>query len=115
MRPIGYIVMQHGLRDTRPVLAYKRWMDLIPGIYREAVLDETPSHGVPVDTDPYCLALLKHYRSLKPMAMTARKPMFFLKSADGAIGAHGEAVRSCYRDFERLAAVITARAGIPFA
>jgi hypothetical protein len=48
------------------------------------------------------------------MAMTARKPMFFLKSADGAIGAHGEAVRSCYRDFERLASRVVAKAGIPF-
>ena len=114
MQPIGYIVMQHGLRDSRPVLAYKRWMDLIPGIYRDAVLDEKPSPGVAVDNDPHCLALLKHYLSLMPMAMTARKPMYFLKSADGAIGAHGEAVRSCYRDFERLAIAITARAGIPF-
>lgn len=114
MQPSGYIIMQHGLFGSRPVLAYKRWMDRIPTVYREAVLDEPPKRSIPVDGDPHCLALLKHYRSLMQMAMTARKPMFFLKSADGAIGAHGEAVRSCYRDFERLASRIVAQAGIPF-
>lgn len=114
MQPIGYIVMQHGLRDSRPVLAYKRWMDRIPNVYREAVLDEAPQCSTRVEGDPYCLSLLKHYRSLMPMAMEARKPIFFLKSADGAIGAHIEAVRSCYRDFERLASRIVAKAGILF-
>ncbi len=48
------------------------------------------------------------------MAMEARKPIFFLKSADGAIGAHIEAVRSCYTDFQNLAVEIAAAAGIAF-
>ena len=29
--------------------------------------------------------------------------MFFLKPADGAIGAHTTAVQECYKDFKRLA------------
>lgn len=114
MQPIGYIVMQHGILDTRPVKAYKRWMDRIPNIYREAVLDEKVATTPAVANDPYCLALLKHYRSLMPMAMEARKPIFFLKSADGAIGAHIEAVRSCYSDFQKLAGKIAAKTGIAF-
>lgn len=115
MQPIGYIVMQHGILDSRPVKAYKRWMDRIPGVYRESVLDEDTRHLPPsVASDPYCLSLLKHYRSLMPMAMEARKPIFFLKSADGAIGAHIEAVRSCYTDFEKLAARIAEKAGMAF-
>lgn len=115
MQPIGYIVMQHGILDSRPAQAYKRWMDRIPSVYRDAVLDEhVPSAPVVAD-DPLCLSLLKHYRSLMPMAMEARKPIFFLKSADGAIGAHIEAVRSCYKDFERLAGRIAASAGLSFA
>ena len=114
MLPVGYIVMQHGILDSRPVKAYKRWMDRIPRIYREAVLSEKTPTTPSVAADPYCLALLKHYRSLMPMAMEARKPIFFLKSADGAIGAHIEAVRSCYLDFETLAAKIAAKAGIAF-
>jgi len=112
MQPIGYIVMQHGIRDTRPVKAYQRWMDRIPGVYREVVLDEPPSPAPQVAADPYNLALLKHYRSLMPLAMEAHKPMFFLKSADGAIGSHLEAVRSCYQDFNQLAKRIAAKAGI---
>ncbi|SBT06039.1 Cobyrinic acid ac-diamide synthase [Candidatus Accumulibacter aalborgensis] len=114
MQPMGYIVMQHGILDSRPVKAYKRWMDRIPNVYREVVLNEKIQTSVTVGGDPYCLSLLKHYRSLMPMAMEARKPIFFLKSADGAIGAHIEAVRSCYRDFEKLAARIAANAGLAF-
>lgn len=114
MHPVGYIVMQHGILDSRPVKAYKRWMDRIPRIYREAVLNEEAQSIPAVANDPYCLSLLKHYRSLMPMAMEARKPIFFLKSADGAIGAHIEAVRSCYQDFQKLAANIAAKAGIAF-
>jgi len=114
MQPIGYIVMQHGIQATRPVKAYQRWMDRIPNVYRHAVLDESTQSTTTVADDPYCLSLLKHYRSLMPMAMAVRKPIFFLKSADGAIGAHIEAVRSCYIDFQNLASKIAKNAGIPF-
>ena len=114
MQPIGYIVMQHGILDSRPVKAYIRWMDRIPIVYRDAVLNEGTQSSPAIAEDPYCLSLLKHYRSLMPMAMEARKPIFFLKSADGAIGAHIEAVRSCYKDFEKLAAKIATNAGIAF-
>lgn len=114
MQPVGYIVMQHGILDSRPVKAYKRWMDCIPGVYRESVLGEENEILPSVAQDPYCLSLLKHYRSLMPMAMEARKPIFFLKSADGAIGAHTEAVRSCYTDFNKLASKISAHAGIAY-
>ena len=62
--------------------------------------------------DPYCLAMLKHYRSLMPLAMEAHKPMFHLKPADGAIGAHISAVRDCYDDFHILAQKIAASVGI---
>lgn len=112
MQPMGYIVMQHGMLDSRPVKAYQRWMDRIPGIYREAVLDEKVKSLPAVTSDPYCLSLLKHYRSLMPMAMAVRKPIFFLKSADGAIGAHIEAVRSCYKDFRKLAEKIASSVGV---
>jgi chromosome partitioning protein len=114
MQPVGYIVMQHGILASRPVEAYKRWMDRIPGVYRDAVVDESMSSSIPVREDPYCLSLLKHYRSLMPMAMEVRKPIFFLKSADGAIGAHIEAVRKCYDDFQKLAVKIAFFSGVAF-
>ncbi|WP_419947858.1 ParA family protein [Candidatus Palauibacter sp.] len=113
MRPIGYIVMQHAVRLDRPVKAYRRWMSRIPGVYRAAVADERPpSEDTTIDEDPHCLAALKHYRSLMPLAQEARKPMFALKPADGAIGGHVAAVRACYRDFRALAGTVLTRVGL---
>ena len=44
--------------------------------------------------------------------MDARKPMFALRSADGAIGSHIEAVRACHDDFLRLAQKVAGHAGL---
>lgn len=112
MQPIGYVVSQHGIRESRPVKSYQRWVDRIPLVYREAVLSEHPVSVPSPSVDPFALALLKHYRSLMPMAMDAHKPMFALKSADGAIGSHIEAVRTCYADFSQLAQKVAAHAGL---
>ncbi|HKO56672.1 MAG TPA: AAA family ATPase, partial [Thermoanaerobaculia bacterium] len=108
---LGYVVMQHGMRENRPPKAYQRWIDRFPEVYREAVLDEDGTPAPTAAQDPYCLAMLKHYRSLMPMAMEARKPVFFLKPADGAIGAHVEAARNAYEDFLALARRIAERCG----
>jgi chromosome partitioning protein len=95
------------------VKAYEKWMARIPGVYREAVLGEAiPQTGVTIDRDPHCLSTLKHYRSLMPLAQVARKPMFFLKPVDGAIGGHAKAVQDCYQDFRTLAAEVAKRAGV---
>ena len=106
MKPIGYIIMQHGIIVNRPVKAYLRWTNRIPLTYVKYVLrqsvDEHDYSNYRVESDDNCLALLKHYHSLAPLSMEARKPIFFLKPADGAIGAHLGAVRSAYRDFERM-------------
>lgn len=102
MRPLGYVTQQHGVRLSRPVKAYDRWINRIPGVYREAVLQKQPEELKPQD-DPLCLATLKHYRSLAPMAQERRKPIFALTPADGAIGSHANAVREAYEDFKRLA------------
>jgi chromosome partitioning protein len=109
MKPIGYVILQHAVRRDRPVKAYMRWANRIPAVYHEEILSEgfmTP------DTDPQQLASLKHYRSLMPMAQDARKPMFLLTPADGAIGSHSEAVRDCFRDFEQLARRIADAIGV---
>jgi len=112
MAPSGYVVMQHAVRLDRPVKAYAKWMARIPLVYREAVLGEDGRPDVVVEKDPHCLAQLKHYRSLMPLAQEARKPMFALKPADGAIGGHSAAVQDCYRDFRQLARRIADRCGI---
>ena len=113
MEPAGYVVMQHAVRLDRPVHAYGRWMARIPAEYRSAVLGEADADGsLSVDNDPHCLALLKHYRSLMPLAQEARKPMFALQPGDGAIGGHAKAVQSCYQDFRALARSIAGRCGV---
>lgn len=112
IEPLGYVVMQHGMRENRPPKAYQRWINRFPDEYRESVLNERPGGTISASADPYCLAMLKHYRSLMPMAMAARKPVFSLKPADGAIGAHGEAVRNAYADFLALARRIADRCGV---
>lgn len=111
MCPAGYVVMQHATRAERPVKAYLRWMDRIPDEYRHSVANRPSDVNVHVEDDPYCLAALKHYRSLMPPAMEARKPMFRLKPADGAIGAHSQAVRDCFADFHSLALRILSAIG----
>ena len=110
MKPLGYIIMRHSIRLSRPVQAYHRWIEKVPAEYMESVLGkENVRFHHKSDTDPNNLAHLKDYRSLMPMAQEANKPMFFLKPADGAIGAHQHAVMSCYRDFESLAQTIIQR------
>ena len=110
MNPIGYIVSQHGVRETRPVKAYSKWLNRIPYIYSKSILDkEIDEDTLPLDDDN-CLGLLKHYRSLIAMSMEVSKPIFSLKSADGAIGSHNEAVQRAYSDFKELTKKIIERA-----
>ena len=86
-------------------------MARMPSTYAESVLEKKPKPGVTIDTDPNCIAKLKDYRSLMPLAQEARKPMFFLP-ADGALGAHIDAVTEAYKDFKMVAQKIAAKAGI---
>ena len=137
MQPMGYVVLQHAVRLNRPVMAYERWMERIPGAYRDFVVgeparpalsmdederwrrgkDDTARDGparpaLSMDEDEHCLATLKHYRSLMPLAQEARKPMFALKPADGVIGSQVNAVQACYRDFRALARIVAEQSGV---
>jgi chromosome partitioning protein len=104
MLPIGYVVSRHSVREGRQVKAFRNWLDKLPEIYSEKVENKTSStNHLSIDSDDRCLAQLKDYRSLMPMAQEARKPMFLLKPADGAIGGHQGAVADCYKDFRALA------------
>jgi chromosome partitioning protein len=110
--PVGYIVMQHAVRADRPVKAYEKWMRRIPGVYRKEVLDDAGSAVSSSTDDAHCLAILKHFRSLMPMAQDALKPMFQLRAADGALGGHIYAVQDCYKEFKALAKAIAEKCGI---
>jgi chromosome partitioning protein len=115
MTPVGYVVLQHAVRLDRPVKAYQRWLDRIPSVYRRSVLAEPAFKGaveVTPDNDPNGLAQLKHFRSLMPLAREARKPMFLLTPADGALGGHFQAVQACRKEFCSLANVLADRCSI---
>ena len=112
MEPIGYVAMQHSTRHDRPVKAYARWAERIPREYRRAVLGETSSEPVRIEDDPHCLALLKHFRSLMPMAMEKHKPIFDLRPADGAFGGHVKNVQECRATFLALATAISEKCGL---
>jgi chromosome partitioning protein len=115
MQPIGYLCQQYGIRLDRPVIAYDRWIKRIPNVYREAVLCESKISNLLPENDPYCLATIKHYRSLIPMAQEHRKPVFKLTSADGAIGSHANAVTEAGKDFKQLAVKIAQKINLDLA
>jgi cellulose biosynthesis protein BcsQ len=102
MQPLGYIVQQHSVRLSRPVKAYDKWIKRMPAVYHRAVLKSSTNASTP-SQDAACLSTLKHYRSLIPMGQEARKPIFHLTPADGAIGNHAQAVQEAYKDFKGLA------------
>ena len=112
MSPIGYLCQQHSVRLDRPVQAYEKWVNRIPNVYRETVLNQKADIIVKQEENPYCLATIKHYRSLIPMAQEHRKPIFNLTPADGAIGSHATAVRAARDDFKQLAVKIANKIGM---
>jgi hypothetical protein len=100
---LGYIIMQYSAKENYPVRAYLKWANRIPSVFASAVLSTASSiFPTSVEKDKNCIAMLRHYRSLAPMSMEAHKPMFLLKPADGAIGAHTSAVKKCYDEYEAL-------------
>ena len=110
MKPVGYVIQQHGVRLKRPVKAYDRWARRMPAEYVRSVLGQEPASAPrKAASDANCIATVKHYRSLVPLAQEARKPIFGLAPADGAIGSHAVAANEAYNDFKQLAGEILRR------
>jgi chromosome partitioning protein len=109
MQPLGYVLLNPSVRENRPVKSYLKWANRIPSTYAKEVLGEQSAEEFVGDDDNQ-LAMLKHFKSLMPMAQDARKPMFHLTAADGAIGGHSAAVQDCKRQFNKLAKRILERA-----
>lgn len=109
MSPLGYVVSRHSVLAGGAVKAFQRWIDRMPSVYRRSFGIPDSGERVEVSSDEFCLAQLKDFRSLMPMAQEAKKPMFLLRPADGAIGGHQGAVRQAYLDFQALAERILER------
>ncbi|KMP12570.1 chromosome partitioning protein [Candidatus Nitromaritima sp. SCGC AAA799-C22] len=112
MEPLGYVIHQQAVRLDRPVKAYERWLEKIPLEYDRSVLKNNKLFGSAPQSDPNCLATLRHYRSLIPLAQEAHKPVFDLKPADGVFGGHVNLVNQSKREFEDLVRAIVERIGI---
>ena len=99
-------MIQNLIRLYLPVSSHN-WMAQIPECYREAVLNETKNKGdnreIVMTEDPHCLALLKNYELMMPLAKEAHKPIFYLKPADGAMGGYHHSVLAAYKEFKQLA------------
>ena len=114
MQPVGYVVQQHSVRLNRPVQAYDKWVNRMPREYARNLLNDQkgPYPATPAQDEQHALATVKHYRSLVPMAQEARKPIFHLTAADGAIGSHAAAANDARRDFKEVAKKIVQKVGL---
>ncbi len=103
IKPAGYIIMQQIKRGLRPVRAYQEWIEKIPQTYRKYVLNINEDSGISSRENLNEIGLIRNYQSLMPLAQEARKPIFLLKPAEGAIGAHSQSVSRCYTEFKKIA------------
>ncbi|HEU4407434.1 MAG TPA: ParA family protein [Polyangiaceae bacterium] len=111
--PVGYIVQQHLARADRPIKAYAEWVSRIPEEYHRHVLGEAEGYPGRYELDPERIFLFRHYASLVPLALDARKPMFDLKRADGINGSLYKAVASCRKDVNALVTELAKRLDVP--
>jgi chromosome partitioning protein len=109
MEPAGYIVLQDlhfnlqvGETNSLPVLQR---------IYYESLLG-TATEASPPGEDPLCLGILPDFQGLVSMAQEARKPIFYLKPADGAGGSHLKAAHMAHGLFKQLARRLAGRVGV---
>jgi len=100
MTPLGYIIMQHDEGKYRPENVYQQWSEKIPDTYKKYILCNKGSIEFE-DISSHCIGQVRCYHFLMPMAKEAKKPIFYLKPADGAIGSHSQSVWKCYLDFKK--------------
>lgn len=112
LRCAGYVVTQPNLYGGEVTKAYRRWMDDIPKEYA-AILASIPKiTALRAEEDEACLAIIRHYRSLMPLAHQSRKPIFHLRAADGALGAHAKSALAAGEDYGNFAAKLSEKIGL---
>jgi chromosome partitioning protein len=110
MEPVGYVVMQPSLYGDGVTKAHAKWLERMPRQFAES-LAQLSTQRTSVTRDPKSLGVVKHLRSLMPLAHEARKPVFHLRPADGALGAHATAAQQAGREFKKLAKRIATEIG----
>lgn len=102
MQPAGYVLVPSSMPHARPRGVKERAASRIADAFRRYCLSAGSEVDDPARAD-HLLADIPSYQSLVQLARDTRKPMFFLKPADGALGSMAQAVASCYLDFKALA------------
>jgi cellulose biosynthesis protein BcsQ len=110
MTPVGYVVQEHAprLAETSGASPVTR----LSAEYGRSVLREIETLGHSLASEPSCIGAIKPFHSLQRMAAEARRPMFSLRPADGAVGSHALAVQEAYRDYRALTLEILRRVGV---
>lgn len=108
MTPIGYVLQPAG-REHSPTQAFQYWISKFPEEYSRSVLGQSQVGN----SEEYLLGTLKNYMSLVPLSQKARKPVFALRAADGALGSHAVAAKASFAEFEALARRIATACGLP--
>jgi cellulose biosynthesis protein BcsQ len=111
MHPLGYIILQHRERQSRLVASHQRWADRIPETYSKSVLGQANGTHQP---DPNLIGQVRNYQSLMALSHEARKPIFDLKPADGAIGSHNRVVQESEATYDDLAHIVARKIGLHF-
>lgn len=106
---LGYVYMWPEVRLGSADAAMRVLVGL-SSVFEAAVTGRETASPDPL---PYQIESLQNYRSLAPLARDARKPMFDLKPADGALGSTQKYVRTCYQHYQRLAEAVLAWAEGP--
>lgn len=103
MNPLGYIVLERSVRLDKPQYDYAHWHQQVPNAFHIDLLDQPQGFTGGASEDSRCLGLVRHYRTLVDMAEESRKPLFNLRMADGAVGAHFKAAQLAGTEFKTLA------------
>lgn len=90
---LGYVTQQYTAKTVsgkkQPVDAYEKIIRKIAPAIKKHLVDSL-NDGLAIN---YKLGEIPYFHSLVPMAQTSNKPIFYLKSSDGIVGAHFEKVR----------------------
>jgi hypothetical protein len=109
---MGYVLLKVRAFQGVPIRSMQRWMNEIPSTFHQHVARQPGPAPHSAHEDPYCLAILREYSYLLPMAAEALKPVFKLRPADGAVGSYMAATLQAGIEFRALADTISSRVGL---
>jgi cellulose biosynthesis protein BcsQ len=111
MVPLGYVVMQPSLIGGDAVRVHERWLQRLATEMARHVPTRASAAASTAD-DPSCLGIVRLRRDLEALALAARKPIFLLSAADGAVGSLANAAYDARRELESLARRLAGALGL---